>query len=104
MYPKRRIPSQILQGERICLWDNNESSKKFHINIPGQRHTKTIKYVVLEEEIDFQRSRESQMDIDRETVPSPPSIVQRETDIIPANPVAPVDMFRDIVVGHKRSS
>jgi hypothetical protein len=41
------------------------------------------------------------MEIDSGTIPSPPSAVQRETDIIPANPVAPVDMFRDIVVGNK---
>jgi hypothetical protein len=39
-----------------------------------------------------------------ETIPSPPSAVQRETDIIPADPVAPVDMPIDIVVGHIRPS
>jgi hypothetical protein len=42
------------------------------------------------------------MEIDSETIPSPPSVVQRETDIIPADSVAPVDMPRDIAVGHKR--
>jgi hypothetical protein len=36
------------------------------------------------------------MDIDSETMPSPPSVVQRETYIIP------VDMFIDILVKHKR--
>jgi hypothetical protein len=41
------------------------------------------------------------MEIDSETIPSPPSTFQRETYIIPADPVAPVDMFRDIAVGHK---
>jgi hypothetical protein len=104
MYPKRRSPSQTLQGERIRLWDNSESSKKFQIDIPGQRQIETSKDVVLEEEIAFQRSRESQMEIDSETMPSPPSTVQRETNTIPADPVAPVDMFRDIAVGHKRSA
>jgi hypothetical protein len=44
------------------------------------------------------------MEIDSETMPSPPSIVQRETNIIPANLVAPVDIFRDIAIRHKRSS
>jgi hypothetical protein len=34
----------------------------------------------------------------------PLSTVQRETNIIPVNPVAPVGMSRDIVVGHKRPS
>jgi hypothetical protein len=42
------------------------------------------------------------MEIDSKTIPSPPSAVQREKDIIPVDPVAPVDMFRDIAVGHKR--
>jgi hypothetical protein len=50
---------------------------------------------ITPEEIAFQRSRESQMEIDSETMPSPTSVVQRETDIIPADPVAPVNMFRD---------
>jgi hypothetical protein len=38
------------------------------------------------------------MEIDRKTIPSPPSAVQREKDIIP---VAPVDMFSDITARHK---
>jgi hypothetical protein len=39
------------------------------------------------------------MEIDSKTIPSPPSIVQREKYIIP---VDPVDMFKDIAVGLKR--
>jgi hypothetical protein len=39
-----------------------------------------------------------------ETIPSPPSVVQRKTDIIRVDPVAPVDMPKDIVVRHKRLS
>jgi hypothetical protein len=42
------------------------------------------------------------MDIDSKTIPSPSSTVQRETYIILVDLVAPVDMFRDIGVGHKR--
>ena len=48
------------------------------------------------------------MEIDSETMPSPPLAVQRETDIIPidlvvpVDLVSPVDMPRDIVVGNKR--
>jgi hypothetical protein len=41
------------------------------------------------------------MEIDSKTIPSPPSEIQRENEIIPVDPVAPVDMFRDIVVRHK---
>ena len=40
-----------------------------------------------------------------ETIPSPPSAVQRETitdAVDPVDPVAPVDAPRDITVGHKR--
>jgi hypothetical protein len=55
----------------------------------------------FEEEITLQRSREYQMEIDSETIPSPPSAVQRETDIIHVDPIALVDMPRDIFVGHK---
>ena len=48
------------------------------------------------------------MEIDSEIIPSPPSIVQRETYIIPIDPVVPsdpvalVDKPRDIAIGHKR--
>jgi hypothetical protein len=42
------------------------------------------------------------MEIDSKIIPSPPSAAQRETNIIQVDPVAPVDMFRDIAVGHKR--
>ena len=80
----------------------NESLKAYWIYILGQRQIKVGRDVIFEEEIAFQRSRESQMEIDSETIPSPPSAVQRETDIVPADPVALVDMFRDNVVGHKR--
>jgi hypothetical protein len=41
------------------------------------------------------------MEIGSETTPSPPSAIQRETIITPGYPVSPVDMFRDIAVGHK---
>jgi hypothetical protein len=61
----------------------NKSSKTFQIDIPSQRQIETSRNVVLEEEIIFQRSRESQMEIDSKTIPSPPSEVQREKDIIP---------------------
>jgi hypothetical protein len=64
--------------------------------------------VIFEEEIAFQRFREYQMEIDSETIPSQPSVVQRETTIIPVDPVVPVDLVAtvdipiDIAVGHKR--
>jgi hypothetical protein len=41
------------------------------------------------------------MEIDSEIIPSPPSSIQRETNITLGYPVYPVDMFRDIAVGHK---
>ena len=42
------------------------------------------------------------MEIDSKIMPSPPSTIQRKTNIIQVDLVAPVDMFRDIAVGHKR--
>jgi hypothetical protein len=41
------------------------------------------------------------MEIDNKTIPCPPSTVQRKKDIIPVDPVAPVDMFSDIAARHK---
>jgi hypothetical protein len=75
MYPKRRGPRYILQGERIHLWDCSESLKTYHIYIPSQRQIETRRDVSFEEEIAFQRSREYQMDIDSETIPYSPSVV-----------------------------
>jgi hypothetical protein len=40
----------------------------------------------VEKEIVFQRPKESQININNETIPSPPSAVQRETYIIPFSP------------------
>jgi hypothetical protein len=42
------------------------------------------------------------MEMDSETIPSPPSTVQSETYIIPSDLVVAVDMFKDISLGHKR--
>jgi hypothetical protein len=42
------------------------------------------------------------MDIDNETIPSPPLSVQRKTKIILVDPVSPVDIFKDIAVRHKK--
>ena len=80
----------------------NESLKTFQIDIPGQRQIETRRNIVIEEEIVLQRSRESHMEIDSETISSPPSEVQRETNIIPVDLGSPVDIFRDIAVGYKR--
>jgi hypothetical protein len=55
----------------------------------------------LKKRYPFNRPRESQMDVDSETIPSPPSTIQRETNIIPTNLVSPVDITRDITMGHK---
>jgi hypothetical protein len=54
------------------------------------------------------------MEFDSETIPSPPLVFQMEIDIIPNDPIAQVDpvvpadsvapsnILRDIIVGHKR--
>jgi hypothetical protein len=50
----------------------------------------------------------SKIEIDSETIPCPPSTIQRETSIIPVDPVvlvdpaALVDVPKGIAVGHKR--
>jgi hypothetical protein len=66
------------------------------------------KDVIFEEDIAFRISGESQMEIDSETVNYPPSAVQKETIIVPfdlvnpVDPVAPIDIPKDIEIGHKR--
>jgi hypothetical protein len=71
----------------------NEYSKAYRIYIPGQRQIEISRDVTFEEEIVFQRSSESQMESDSKTMPSPPSTIQREIDIIPIDPVAKIDRF-----------
>jgi hypothetical protein len=73
------------------------------------RHKRSSKRV--KEDIhppDFRESyltqRESKQNEKKEkTLPSLPSAVQREINIIPTSPIAPVDMLKDIVVGHKKA-
>jgi hypothetical protein len=77
-------PSMILWAQ-ACMKQHMFRTRVFHQILKN----------ITPEEIAFQRSRESQMEIDSETMPSPHSVVQRETNIIPADPVAPVNMFRD---------
>jgi hypothetical protein len=106
--PKEKRSKLDPSGRKGTFVGYNESSKAYRIYIPGQRQIEIRRDVIFAEEIAFERSRESQMDIDSETIPSPPSTVQMETDIISVDPdvpvdlVAPVDMPRDIAVGHKR--
>jgi hypothetical protein len=104
--PKEKRTKLDPSGRKGTFVGYSESSKAYRIYIPGQRQIKVSRDVTFEEEIAFRRSRESHMEIDsekkEETVPSPPSIVQRETVIDPVDPVAPVDVPRDIAVGQKR--
>jgi hypothetical protein len=73
-----------------------------------QRQIEISRDVTFQEEVAFQRSREAQMETNSETIPSPPSAIQRETYIIqvdpvvPADIVAPSDIPRDITIEHKR--
>jgi hypothetical protein len=106
--PKEKRSKLDPSGKKGTFVGYNESSKAYRVYIPGQRQIELSRDVIFEEEIAFQRSKESQMEIDSVTVPSPPLAVQRDTTIIPidpvvlVDPVAAVDIPRDIAVGHKR--
>ena len=76
---KEEIQARPFREKRYIYGINSESSKTFQIYIPGWRKIETSRDVVPEEEIAFQRSKESQMEIDNETIPSSPSAIQRET-------------------------
>jgi hypothetical protein len=73
--PKEKRSKLDPSGRKGTFVGYNESSKEYRIYISGQRQIKVSKDVSFEEEITFQRSRESQMDIDSETIPSPPSTI-----------------------------
>jgi hypothetical protein len=88
--PKEKRSKLDPSGNKGTFVGYSESSKAYQIYIPGQRQIEVSIYFIFEEEIAFQRSRESQMEIDSETIPSPPSTIQRETTIIPVDPVDPV--------------
>jgi hypothetical protein len=77
--PKEKRSKLDPSGRKGTFVGYSESSKAYRIYIPGQRQIEVSRDVIFEEEIAFQRSRESQMEIDSETIPSPPSAVQRET-------------------------
>jgi hypothetical protein len=100
--PKEKRSKLDPSGRNGTFVGYNESSKAYQIYILVHRQIEVSKDVIFEEDISFQRSRDSHMEIDNETIPSPPSIVQREVTIVPVDLVAPVDVPRDIVVGHKR--
>jgi hypothetical protein len=80
----------------------NESLKAYRIYIPSQRQIEVSRDVIFEKEIAFHRSIESQMEIGSETIPSSSSTVHRDISIDTVDPIAPVDIPRDIAVGHKR--
>jgi hypothetical protein len=112
--PKEKRSKLDPSGRKGTFVGYIESLKEYQIYILGQRQIEISRDVSFEEDISFQRSRESQMGIDRETMPSPPSSIQSETYIIPVelvvpvdpvvptDQVAPIDMPIDITVGHKR--
>jgi transposase InsO family protein len=114
--PKEKRSKLEPAGRKGTFVGYSESSTTYRIYIPSQRQIEISRDVIFEEDIAFQKSKESQMEIDSETMPSPPSAVQRETYIIPidlvdpvalvdpvvpTDPTAPIDMPKDIIVGHK---
>jgi hypothetical protein len=64
--PKEKRTKLNLSGRKGTFVGYSESSKAYRIYIPGQRQIEVSKDVTFEEEITFQRSRESQMEIDSE--------------------------------------
>jgi hypothetical protein len=105
--PKEKRSKLDPSGRKGTFVGYSEPSKVYRIYILGQRQIEVSRDVIFEEEIAYRRSRVSHIEIDSETIPSPPSADQRETTIIPVDLVvpvdldAPVDVPRYIVVGRK---
>jgi hypothetical protein len=70
--PKEKRSKLDPSGKKGTFVGYSESLKEYRIYISGQRQIEVSKDVIFEEEISFQISRESQMEIDSETIPSPP--------------------------------
>ena len=114
--PKEKRSKLEPSGKKGTFVGYRESSKSYGIYIPSQRQIEVSIDVNFEEEVAFHKSREAQMEIDSDTIPYPPLTVQRETNIIPYETIAPIDLVssedlvsprnipRDITVGHKRPS
>jgi hypothetical protein len=112
--PKEKRSKLEPSGRKGTFVGYSESSKAHRIYIPGQRQIEVSRDVTFEEEVAFQKSREAQMEIDGDTIPSSHSEIQRETDSVPDEPttqidsapptdsVAPSNVPRDITVRHKR--
>jgi hypothetical protein len=73
--PKEKRSKLEPLGRKGTFVGYNESSKACQIYIPCQRQIEVRRDVTFEEEVAFQKSREAHMEIDSETIPSPPSAV-----------------------------
>jgi hypothetical protein len=112
--PKEKRSKLDPSGRKGTFVGYSESSKAYRIYIPGQRRIEISIDITFEEEVAFQKSREAQTEIDGDTIPSPHSEIQRETNSVPDEPttqidstppidlVAPSSVPRDIAIGHKR--
>lgn len=94
----------------------SESSNACRIYIPGQRHIEVSRDVTFDEEITFQRSKESHIDVDCKEHEAPQDAKlpvpdthtlddQREEPNDPIDPIEPiehVDGPRDVVVAKRR--
>jgi hypothetical protein len=100
--PKEKRSKIDPLGRKGTFLGYSESSKAYQIYILVQRQIEVRRDGIFEENIAFQRSRESQMEINSETVFSSSSVVQREIAIDTVDPVSLVDITRDIEVGQKR--
>jgi hypothetical protein len=97
-----RLTVRLVQ---VLLHDTITLSELWHKRLAHLHYRALPAKVIDIPEIAFRRSVESHMGIDSEnitSIPSPPSGVQRETITDPADPTAPADVPKDIVVGHKK--
>ena len=69
--PKEKRSKLDPSGRKGTFVGYSESSKEYRIYIPGQRQIEVSRDVIFEEEIAFRRSRESQMEIERNSTFSP---------------------------------
>lgn len=114
--PKDKRSKLEPSGKKGIFVGYNESSKAFRIYISKQKQIEISKDVTFEEEVAFQRSKGSYMEIASEEHESPQDMdispdstfeIQRESIELeeasdPVDPIEPTDGPRDIPIGRKR--
>ena len=67
-------------GKKGIFVGYNETSKAYHIYVPGQRQIEVSRDVTFDEDVAFLRSRESHLDVETEDCEAPKDVEDHVPD------------------------